>query len=436
MFRSNGSINYLRSLLGLGGKKKAVQKPSSFFKNTRVQLEALEDRLAPTTSPVFVDDDWAGFLDGSQVDTDPNTAGLQAGTIGTNAFATIPAALAQVNTDGNGSVTLLSGNYPAAFALPSAFKVNLNVVANGSASVSGVISGGGSFGLNVGLPSPPNNGTLTLSGTSPNTYTGGTTVSRGVLAFSDDFQLGSTVGGSALVTVNQPGELQVVGSGSTVSSRTFTLNNLSNLRVAGGKTLALDGAGVFGGTFVGNGLIETVGSAPTTFSGNSNFGTIRAKSATTFTSFSNSGSIELAALPLGQFHTLSQFTNVSASANLTILGQANVSFFTSNGIVTIGTTGFLKNVGTTSITFGGGSNTTIFGPVPTSLSVANAGGRLDYGPADLLLNAGFMVNYGRVDPPGGVPPGPSGPADPSPTTYDLVVNLGGKAIGNGFYLSP
>src|SRR5206468_4316122 len=120
---------------------------------------------------------------------------------------------------------------------------------------------------------------------------------------------------------------------------------------------------------------------------------IRAKSPTSFTSFTNNGSLELAAMPAPQVYTLSQFTN-SSLGNLTINGQANVNSFLSNGNMTIGTTGFLKNVGTSSLVLGGGSNTTIFGPVPTSLSVANAGGRLDYGPADLLLNGGFMVNYG------------------------------------------
>src|SRR4051794_8217876 len=100
MFRSNGSINYLRSLLGLGGKKKPASKPGKMFQNVFPKLDALEDRFAPAAL-VYVDDNWTTLANGTSVPI----PGQPNATIGTDAFGSIGASTtAVVNTGGINAV--------------------------------------------------------------------------------------------------------------------------------------------------------------------------------------------------------------------------------------------------------------------------------------------------------------------------------------------
>jgi len=118
MFRSNGSINYLRSLLGLGGKKKPASKPGKMFKSVLPNVDGLEPRFVPA-SVVFVDDDWKTKGFGELV----NAGGTPA-IIGTDAFGSIgpsttiaaspggaPAGAISALDPSGGTIVLFTGNY-------------------------------------------------------------------------------------------------------------------------------------------------------------------------------------------------------------------------------------------------------------------------------------------------------------------------------------
>ena len=80
-----------------------------------------------------------------------------------------------------------------------------------------------------------NSGQLTLTNTSPNTYSGTTTLNGGILVISDNNQIGSTTGTIAPLTFNG-GTLRYTASSTStdVSGRTTTFN-------AGGGTIDLGG---------------------------------------------------------------------------------------------------------------------------------------------------------------------------------------------------
>ena len=198
------------------------------------------------TPPIYADTHWAALSNGTAVtDVDPVVAGNQPGIVGTNAFASVNAAVAAapagvpviVNGDNGGtfgkfneSVTLnkqvtvylqqgavtfgsLSGNAAAASIVSA---VSLTVGGdNTSTEFDGVISGAGSL-IKTGT------GAMTFA--VANTYTSGTTVSAGTLQIgvggtagsiagnvanngtlvfdrSDNYTFGGTIGGSGM-TVN------------------------------------------------------------------------------------------------------------------------------------------------------------------------------------------------------------------------------------------
>src|SRR5262249_31536901 len=90
--------------------KKSPQMGQFLSRRNRAQLrlEELEGRIVPTQTTVYVDDNWTGTAVGTTPANDP-VGGL---VFGTNAFADIPTAIANVTP--GGQVIIFGGNYSAA----------------------------------------------------------------------------------------------------------------------------------------------------------------------------------------------------------------------------------------------------------------------------------------------------------------------------------
>jgi autotransporter-associated beta strand protein len=250
-------------------------------------------------------------------------------------------------------------------------------------------------------------GTLALASTA-NTYPGGITVNAGVLAASDDAQLGL-----AAVTVNPAGTLLYTATAST--ARTFNLTG-GTLRAPDGVTVTIDGATVNGGVLASNGSGSFVaGAGGATLNGVTMYnGTFLNQS---------SGPVTATNLTFGGTHTIASgqtFTltrgNYTASSQLTVNGTANVTDFTTVGKLSVVGTGQLVNTGTSPLVFGGGSVTTVGVYNPTTGQVTS-GGKISLGAQDLVVQGGFVRNNGLI----------------TSTTGNLVIDAGGLVRGSGTY---
>ena len=209
-------------------------------------------------------------------------------------------------------------------------------------------------------------GTLTLTGA--NTYTGTTTVSTGTLLLNG----GSNA--SRLLRANAGAEIDYDG-GFTVAGN---LSGPGTQRVlAGGATFASPTAAVL---TIFNGVNLAIGGP------------------TTFNQVNSSGALSVAA---GQ--TLTWNDGQNDNGTLTLNGRANVSGWTSTGVIAINNAGTLANGGS-NLVLGGGSRTTV-----------NAGGTLSSaGATTIELNAALLVNNGTQ-------------------TGVLNVNYGSTAKGTGSF---
>ena len=345
--------------------------------------------VATNQQTVYVDSDWSNDVTGALItDADPTQAGNQPATFGVNAFANLQGAADAVAA--GGTITLLAGaasTYPLNAALANPFTLN---VPTGTVTVSGNLSGAAAF-------AKAGNGTLILSGA--NTFAGGVTVNRGKLQTASDAALGSSTNN---VVVNSPGEFDYIGN-TTSSSRVFDLND-GSLGVGAGATLTLNGAEIDGGFLKGPGTIATVAGASTLFSGSQAAAslTISALGADAFVNFAEKGTLNLAA---GSSVTLSN-VEIDAGGQFNVSGTASASDFLTDGQMTV--VGTLTNVGSDGFTFAGGSVTTIA-----------AGGSLNIGAADALVEGGLVVNAGNF----------------GSTTNNVVVNFGGRVQGPGTFHS-
>ncbi len=189
---------------------------------------------------VYADTRWAGLANGTTVDADPTEPGTVTGTIGTNAFASVNAAIAAVPNQGTVVVNGASGgsygnfsedvniNHPITLVVqygPVTFNSLADAVSNATILLSGVpLTVGGDnlsttvAGIIVGSGGLTKNGTGTLTLSGANTYTGATTVAGGTLSVNS---------------------LANGGSASSVGAAT---NSAANLVVQGGATLLYTGA--------------------------------------------------------------------------------------------------------------------------------------------------------------------------------------------------
>jgi autotransporter-associated beta strand protein len=358
--------------------------------------------------------DGTGTLALSGSNTNDGGQQINAGTLSVSALANLGTA---------GSVIIAGGALSAtgSFTLPAARTVllgpagaigtgGIDVAAGQTFTVAGPVTdnGGGSGALlKTGA------GTLILS-YAANSYTGGTTVSAGTLQVSSDVLLGSA---GTPVTVGPLGTL--LYSGSTATTRTFTLNN-GTLTVAAGQTLTLNAATVGGGFLHGPGTVAVTGG--TIFSGTSASvnAVINQTGAGSFANFSNSGSLTVASEP-AITSTFSTFTN-QGSGSITIAagGQVKAADFQTYGTLTIAPVAGapatqLTNNGTTPLYFNGGSRT--FLSIPQNAGLFDAG--IDLHGQNAVVAGGLFVNNGFVDDSAG--------------SHVIIADFGSLVKGAGFY---
>ena len=217
-------------------------------------------------------------------------------------------------------------------------------VTDGAAATDLLISGVISNPEGTGALSKSGNGTLVLSGN--NTYTGGTTVSAGVL------QTGSALAlNSGLVTVNG-GTLDLNGYSQTVSGLAGSGGTVNNQGSASAVTLTLNetGAHTFSGTIAnGNGTLSLVktGSGNSTLSGNN--------------TFSGGATVKSGQIVLGHAAALGTGTltlgDTSGNSTADVLENLAGTTFANNIIVAAGSSGVSSitalNGGNTNVIFSG-----------------------------------------------------------------------------------
>jgi fibronectin-binding autotransporter adhesin len=266
-------------------------------------------------------------------------------------------------------------------SIPGNVTDNANLAFNrtDSVSFSGLVSGTGSL-------TKTGPGTLVLTNAG-NSYSGGTTVSQGTLSVAADNMLGQTF---APVTVGPLGTLNFSASAST--ARTYMLNS-GTLQSGAGTTLTLNGATV-GGGFLKGSFALTGG---TSLSGTSTFNStvVSQTGAASYNAFSNSGLLSVAA---NQTATMTGFVNQGSGTVAMAAGSTvNAADFQTYGTVTLSpgpstsSPTQLTNVGTSPLSFNGGSRTFVS-------DVAHIGGPayVDLHGQDAVVAGGLFINHGAV----------------------------------------
>ena len=270
------------------------------------------------------------------------------------------------------------------------------------AKISGVISGTGASGLvisTVGF-APWNPGTIVLSGI--NTYAGGTTISAGTLAISQEANLGAIGGG---LTINA-GTLEVTTGFST--SRTTTLGSAtSTFQIDPSQTYTATGAIGGTGALVKTGSGTMVLAVANTYSGGT---TINAGTLSVIANALGSGVLTINA------GTLEIATGFSTTRAIT-LGNAASTFQVDSGqtytnTTAFGGTGSLTKTGAGTMVLGaaeayGGSTTVSAGTlqinaserVPNASALTVSGGTFDVQTftetvAGVTLSSGSIIGSG------------------------------------------
>ena len=192
--------------------------------------------------------DWAKGGDGTLVLSGTNTytgdLTLSAGIVSVGADNNLGSAVSKITFDGGG--LLASGGFTSARAFSFTDKGGEIGVSTGTLTLSGVLSGSGKF-------EKSGSGTLVLS--SDNTYSGGLTLSAGILSVAEDESLGETFSGVDL----NGGVLKMTGS--SLSLRNFSLSSAGIIEVDSGQTYEIDG------TFSGTGSLRKRGGGTLTLFG-------------------------------------------------------------------------------------------------------------------------------------------------------------------------
>ena len=196
------------------------------------------------------------------------------------------------------------------------------------------------------------------------TYVGGTTIDGITYAVPDDTRFGLPSGG---VSVVNAGTLVYTGTSST--SRTYTLDTGGTLQVAAGQTLTVAGGRVNGGFLRGPGTLAVTGG--TSLTGLTTYASaqVSVTGPATLTNFSNGGPLTIAP-GLSAATALTGFTNQgSGSITVGAVSQVNASDFQSYGTLTLNPAvvgsnqqTLMTNTGSSAMYFNGGSRTFIGTP--------------------------------------------------------------------------
>jgi autotransporter-associated beta strand protein len=199
--------------------------------------------------------------------------------------------------------------------------------------------------------------------------------------------------GTGPVTVNPLGTLRFTATTST--ARNYALNG-GKLETAGGVTLTLNGATVGGGFLREAGTFAVTGGATLSGATTAASSTMTVTGPATFSDFTNGGAFTAAAGAAAPT-TFDLFTNQGSGAVTVAAGsQVNAADFQTYGTLTIapstsGPATQLTNVGTSPLSFNGGSRTFVS-------DVAHIGGPayVDLHGQDAVVAGGLFVNNGAV----------------------------------------
>ncbi|NNN04845.1 MAG: autotransporter domain-containing protein [Elusimicrobia bacterium] len=246
-----------------------------------------------------------------------------------------------INNDaalGTGGLTFNGGTLQTGASLTDSRSINLNgagtIDTAGTAStLAGLISGGGSL-------TKISSGTLTLTGS--NTYTGGTNVNGGVLAVSNDANLGGSAGGLEL----NGGTLQTTGA--VNDGRTVTLGS------SGGTIDTHGNNDAFSGQFTGAGSLTKIGAGILNLAnGTNNY---------TGGTYVNVGTLQMGA---GNAMPTGGALNIAGGATFDMNGFSQTN--TLGNVVNNG----LFNVGSRTLALGSGSTYSGTGTLAMTLGTAN-----------------------------------------------------------------
>ena len=298
--------------------------------------------------------------------------------------------------------------------------------ANGAtATYGGVISGTGPLNIGDGI----NQGTIVLN--APNTYSGGTTINRGILEIGADVNLGAASG----ALIFNGGTLQTMASFST--ARGTTLNAAGGIfEPAAGTTFTESG------TITGLGGLTKTGAGMVILGGNNSYtggttvlaGTLQAGSAGGFVS-NTAYTVIGGTLDLNSFNLT--MSSLNGNGGVVNLGSAALTINNTNADVYSGIiqgTGSLIKIGAGALTLSG-SNTYSGGTLLNAGTlVVNSAQALGLG--DVVVNGGVL----RADPQpinvkGNYTQNAGGTLQLSlggsaPGQYD-VLNVGGRAALDG-----
>jgi fibronectin-binding autotransporter adhesin len=261
-----------------------------------------------------------------------------------------------------------SSNFPVSGML-SLTVGNNNASTNYSGNLSGtIISGINKIGT----------GTWTLSGT--NTQSGALNIQGGT------------------VVMGSVGALSPSSAISISSGATLDLNDFNDAITSTSNSLSINGT-VRNGSISGTGTVTLGANGVMSAISTSSSATVTQTGAATVVNFTNGGQFTNSA---SQALTWSNGT-VTSPGRLTVSGTVNSTDFTSDGVVTMNSTGTINNT-LSNLYLGGGSRTTI-----------NAGGHLTTASGTTIeLDGGLLVNNGTI-------------------TGTTDVNYGSLAKGTGTY---
>jgi autotransporter-associated beta strand protein len=389
----------------------------------------------PISGPATLYKDGTGTLVLSGVNTQSGLA-IIAGTVRVAADVNLGAAGATIAIS-SGATLALTGSLTNSRAF-SVGPLTGNVPGNATIDVAAgqLVTLNGQIGGTLGGLIKTGAGTLALGFTS-NSYGGGTTVQTGTLVATSDGSLG--LAGSPL-TLGAAGTL--IFAGSTSTSRMFTLNSGTLAVPAGGTTLTLNGASVFGGFLHGAGTFAVTGGTAIRGSATASSTTVSVTGAGSFTDFSNSGSLSMAAGPSLPTTLNNVINQGSGSMTVGATSKVNLVDFQTYGTLTISPatltqdfsqTTLLTNSGTSQLFFNGGSRTFVGTPATAVFpsdwpNVAQRGtptfvAGIDLNVKNAIVAGGLFVNNGYVEDSSN---GFAG-------TATIVADFGALVKGAGFF---
>jgi autotransporter-associated beta strand protein len=365
------------------------------------------------------------YYQGNIIGTDPTFVKTGAGVLRLNSLSTTASLVVnqgKLRVDnlaalGTGSLSLTGGTFQyggptAVTARPITLDAGLSGIeemnAGATLTLTTPLTGGGGLAIRGA-------GTLVLPIGS--TYTGGTTIDGITYAAADDTRFGSPSGGVSVVNAGT-----LVYTGTSTTTRTYTLDSGGALQVAAGQSLTVSGGHINGGFLRGPGTLAVTGGSSLTGLTTYSSAPVSVTGPATFVNFANGGPLTTAAA-LSTATVFTGFTNHGSGAiNVGAGSQVNANDFQTYGTLTLspGSTAAptqLTNTGGSPLYFNGGSRTFI--SIPAHAGQFDAG--IDLAGQNAIVAGGLFVNNGYVVDSVGA------------GTKTVIADFGSLVKGAGFY---